>query len=401
MPSTPSRGYTYPTTSSPATVPADLRVPLEQVDADVQTITDELAGRPTHPEVLAVAEAVAAAAVADVELTAETVARAAGHVLHVGEIPPASDTMYGVPVVWIDTRSRSAWHPAAPGFDLTGRTFTIPTDEGATYYLDGALVPAGTYPVVVPEGGETVVTVSAAPVAGYTFAESATAGWQVTYEDVVPAYDVAALAGRVPEYYYRLDDAFPAAPRNRGTGTLEEYWAPGTETTVGPGIGVGATSLGSSFRFLIRHFWDRPVTALTVAAVVQTSEPGSLNEGVRVATGPTARSLLYANYLSGRHQIGWAPLDGSPARTVDSPVAPGAIVHLATVWDGETQIVYVDGVQVDSLEVAEIEATAVPTDDGRATLASGQRNTPIAGLVLDTVARDSAWVAALSASVAR
>ena len=44
MPSTPSRGYTYPTTSSPATVPADLRVPLEQIDADVQTLTDQMEG---------------------------------------------------------------------------------------------------------------------------------------------------------------------------------------------------------------------------------------------------------------------------------------------------------------------------------------------------------------------
>lgn len=44
MPSTPSRGYMYPTTSSPATVPADLRVPLEQIDADVQTLADQMAG---------------------------------------------------------------------------------------------------------------------------------------------------------------------------------------------------------------------------------------------------------------------------------------------------------------------------------------------------------------------
>lgn len=42
---TPNRGYVYPTTSSPATVPADLRVPLEQVDADVQTLVDEAAAK--------------------------------------------------------------------------------------------------------------------------------------------------------------------------------------------------------------------------------------------------------------------------------------------------------------------------------------------------------------------
>ena len=45
MPSTPSRGYTYPTTSSPATVPADLRVPLEQIDADMQHLEDLVSAR--------------------------------------------------------------------------------------------------------------------------------------------------------------------------------------------------------------------------------------------------------------------------------------------------------------------------------------------------------------------
>lgn len=40
---TPNRGYIYPATSSPATVPADLQAPLEQIDADVQTLVDQLA----------------------------------------------------------------------------------------------------------------------------------------------------------------------------------------------------------------------------------------------------------------------------------------------------------------------------------------------------------------------
>lgn len=42
---TPNRGYVYPATSSPATVPADLRAPLEQVDADVQTLMDRMDAR--------------------------------------------------------------------------------------------------------------------------------------------------------------------------------------------------------------------------------------------------------------------------------------------------------------------------------------------------------------------
>lgn len=42
---TPNRGYVYPTTTSPATVPADLQAPLEQIDADVQTLVDEAAAK--------------------------------------------------------------------------------------------------------------------------------------------------------------------------------------------------------------------------------------------------------------------------------------------------------------------------------------------------------------------
>lgn len=42
---TPNRGYVYPSTSSPATVPADLQVPLEQIDADMQVLADRVAAR--------------------------------------------------------------------------------------------------------------------------------------------------------------------------------------------------------------------------------------------------------------------------------------------------------------------------------------------------------------------
>lgn len=42
---TPNRGYVYPSTSSPATVPADLQVPLEQIDADMQGLADRVAAR--------------------------------------------------------------------------------------------------------------------------------------------------------------------------------------------------------------------------------------------------------------------------------------------------------------------------------------------------------------------
>ena len=40
---TPNRGYVYPAPSSPATVPADLQAPLEQIDADIQDLRDRMA----------------------------------------------------------------------------------------------------------------------------------------------------------------------------------------------------------------------------------------------------------------------------------------------------------------------------------------------------------------------
>ena len=42
---TPNRGYIYPATSSPATVPADLQAPLEQIDADMQDLADRVTAR--------------------------------------------------------------------------------------------------------------------------------------------------------------------------------------------------------------------------------------------------------------------------------------------------------------------------------------------------------------------
>lgn len=42
MPTTPNRGYPYPATTAPATVPADLEKALSRVDADVQSLVDNL-----------------------------------------------------------------------------------------------------------------------------------------------------------------------------------------------------------------------------------------------------------------------------------------------------------------------------------------------------------------------
>ena len=45
MPATSSRGYVYPSTASPATVPSDMQVFLAQIDADVQELRDRVEAR--------------------------------------------------------------------------------------------------------------------------------------------------------------------------------------------------------------------------------------------------------------------------------------------------------------------------------------------------------------------
>lgn len=131
MPSTPSRGYTYPTTSSPATVPADLRVPLEQVDADVQTVVDQLEGTVRLNEDGSLPEAV--------EERVEQIAVAFGS--PAGAIP-----------IFPSLAEAEAWELANPGRtaltlepqtpDVTppvpGALHVIPAHDSATLSVDGA-----------------------------------------------------------------------------------------------------------------------------------------------------------------------------------------------------------------------------------------------------------------------
>ena len=45
MPATSNRGYVYPSTTSPATVPSDMQVFLARIDADVQELRDRAEAR--------------------------------------------------------------------------------------------------------------------------------------------------------------------------------------------------------------------------------------------------------------------------------------------------------------------------------------------------------------------
>lgn len=79
-------------------------------------------------------------------LTEEAIARAQGYAMVVSDTPPETSTQYGVPVIWIQSRSLSSHVPvlaSMPLADPEARTITFPDPlpTGVEYTVDGA--PAG------------------------------------------------------------------------------------------------------------------------------------------------------------------------------------------------------------------------------------------------------------------
>lgn len=67
--------------------------------------------------------------------------------------------------------------PAAPTYNATTHTITIPSTAGVTYYIDGEAQAAG--PVVLSTGEDKIVT--AEPNAGYVFSPGHDNDWEFTY----------------------------------------------------------------------------------------------------------------------------------------------------------------------------------------------------------------------------
>ena len=76
-------------------------------------------------------------------------------------------------VWWIQTAppDPNAWVPKPVTASLSGRSYTVPVDAGATYRVGGQVRGAGTYPI--NSSGEMTLSWSAEPKPGYTFASGA------------------------------------------------------------------------------------------------------------------------------------------------------------------------------------------------------------------------------------
>lgn len=76
-------------------------------------------------------------------------------------------------VWWVQTKTNAAeaWRPQPVTANISGRSYTVPADDGATYRVGGQVKGAGTYPI--NSAGETTLSWSAEPKPGYTFAPDA------------------------------------------------------------------------------------------------------------------------------------------------------------------------------------------------------------------------------------
>lgn len=380
--STPNRGYVYPDENSAALVPDHLGQALGQVDADVQTLVDQLEGTVRLNEDGTLPEAV--------EERVEQIAVAFGS--PAGAIPVFS-TLAEAQAWELANPGRlaltiepppdpSAWQAAAPGFDVMSGTVTIPSDAGATYTVNGVATAAGTHAVMVP----STVTVAAVAKDGYTLA--GVMEWVQQFEENPVPYDGPASAA---PFYFRLDEpaVHTGAPQNRGTSGANPWSSNAVFTGYGAaGAGVGATAVGELSG---PRWWLDDSTVPTAYTFACTINYHGASPGLDV----------YRDWNNAK-QIRIQPDVWDPELTIlpDGSRVAGfeGIHHVAWTWDGATRRIYIDGDlhMTDSLTWAASAAVMLGT------LAGTTPTATFAGIVID---RGRAWtqaeIQALSEAVTR
>lgn len=381
---TPNRGYVYPATSSPATVPADLRALLEQVDADVQTLVDELGEMVSLNPDGTLPDAA--------EQQVEAIAREHG-------TPPGSIPIFStlaeaqawelanpgrVALTTETPPDPGAWVAAAPAFDLVTGRVAIPSDAGATYTINGAPVSAGSHSVEVP----STVVVAAVAKAGYTLAGQTE--WVQAFEEYVDPYTAAALA-LAPQHYFAFDDG-GLPPRDRGSAAGAGFSAAGVNVN-GPAIGVGSSSFQQvgATRVTLQSRPSVESRAFSFAAVIHP-------------TAGTVTTVFTSWDLGVSFEVGnaWAShkvrvkFPGMSDKTLfDAPGLFNRRMHIAFTWDGAVGRVYMDGVELGAAPAAGLLGAQAGTillfPDANATVA-------MAGAALDFT---RAWSAAEVASLAK
>ncbi len=142
-----------------------------------------------------------------------------------------------------------------------------------------------------------------------------------------------------------------------------------------------------------------PATALTVSGWVRADTLAANGRIVTKAADASTR-IVELSVTTGGALRGRLGLDGAEIEATGGTIGTGAWHHVAMTWDGTTQRLYVDGVQVASQP-----ATGALDVDPSMAVTIGNTITgdrPIDGLIdevrIETVARSGAWLAAMEAN---
>lgn len=255
------------------------------------------------------------------------------------QTPPDQTDYAGIPVLWLDTRQKSAWNATPPYFsEVTGRG-TIPEDEGVIYHVKNEVKPAGEYSLTK---GETWA-VRAVPKVGYTLTGPTT--WELTYHGLTSLEALAAeIRKDAPEHHLALAGANPY----QDLGTSPATWA-ATATPVIDGWGMTGSSVTTTAK---DNFFTHNASAWTFEAVV---EPLG-KKGTHEYSGDMLRDDRYVTINIGYNAVvtastGDASVPGGGKSISSSPVTVAKEpTHIAVVFDGSSLKTYINGVQAASGE---------------------------------------------------
>lgn len=278
---------------------------------------------------------------------ADALAQVMGGYIVVSDTEPTETERNGRPVIWIDstvTRDPGAWQAAAPTFQDTVGTYTIPQDEGALYLVDGSVKAAGTYSVTPPVS----VTVTAQARAGYTLA--GTTSWTHAFEP--KPLDLAALGALItadaPSHYVTMkagdytDKGAAPLTWTAEAGVTSGAWG---AKVAGPGAQVlsetkgGIGVLGGLDSFTL-EFVASPSAASTMVRQqadleVKTDKTVGYDSGFRTITYATATTL-------------------------------NRVAHWAVVLDAGTLTAYRNGISVGSVAFTQTRDMTYPLAVGYA-----------------------------------
>lgn len=246
--------------------------------------------------------------------------------------PPEHTKIEGIPVIWLDTRQKDAWVVTPPTIsEATGRG-SIPTDEGATYQVNGQTKPPGEYQLTKGESWR----IQAIPKIGYQL--SGTTTWELAYHGLANLNKLAAeIAKDTPEHHLTLAGASPYAD----SGSHPVQW-----TSSAPPATEGWGSSGAAFTTAGKeNTFTHNASAWSFEAVIEPLGKLRTHEYAGNVFKDDRYSSLSVNYLANpQASTGDYP---TPGRAQVVPASSTTVAkeptHLALVFDGDKLNIYVNG----------------------------------------------------------